>query len=100
MTNFRKNFLFVFSISLIVIVILPACQSRGSIRFEVSYPEELDNGPLDGRLLVMISTDGSQEPRFQIGDGPRSQQVFGIDVHRLTPSEVAVIDESVLGYPP
>ena len=41
--------------------------------------------PLDGRLLVMFSTDSKDEPRFQINDGPKTQQIFGIDVNDLQP---------------
>jgi hypothetical protein len=55
--------------------------------------------PLDGRLLLMISTDGAKEPRFQIVDGPNSQLAFGIDVDGFSAGKAAVIDSSVLGYP-
>jgi hypothetical protein len=47
----------------------------------------------------MISTDGSNEPRFQINDGPNTQLIFGVDVDGLRPSEIVGIDGSVLGYP-
>ena len=74
--------------------------ARGS-RFAVSYPESLAKGPLDGRLLLLLSTDASAEPRFQISDSDvaKSQQVFGVDVLGWKPGEDAVFDASVLGYP-
>ncbi|NIM90742.1 MAG: hypothetical protein GTO17_07315 [Candidatus Aminicenantes bacterium] len=50
-------------------------------------------------MLLMISTDEKREPRFQISDGPGTQLVFGIDVDRLKPGEIAVIDHDVFGYP-
>jgi hypothetical protein len=51
------------------------------------------------RLLLLISNDGNKEPRFQIGEGPRTQLVFGIDVDGMKAGEPAVIDAGVLGYP-
>jgi hypothetical protein len=70
-------------------------------RFAVSYPESLAKGPLDGRLLLLLSTDASAEPRFQISDTDvaKSQQVFGVDVLGWKPGEAKVFDASVLGYP-
>jgi hypothetical protein len=68
-------------------------------RFAVSFPATLVNQPVDGRLLVMLSNDDSAEPRFQILDGPNTQQAFGIDVEQWRPDAEAVIDAGVLGYP-
>jgi hypothetical protein len=71
------------------------------LRIAVTYPEALAKGPLDGRLLLLLSTDASAEPRFQISDTDvaKSQQVFGIDVLGWKPGEAKVFDASVLGYP-
>jgi hypothetical protein len=71
------------------------------LRFAVSYPESRAKGPLDGRLLLLLSTDASAEPRFQISDTDvaKSQQVFGVDVLGWKPGEAKVFDASVLGYP-
>jgi len=68
-------------------------------RFVVSFGEEVSREPLDGRVLVMISVDPSDEPRFQIGDSAGTQQIFGIDVEGLGPGEEAVLGGDVLGYP-
>ena len=78
-----------------------ACGSpdQDGVRFAVSYPADLHAGPLDGRLLLMFSTDDAAEPRFQISTGPSTQQIFGIDVEGLTPGEEVVFDDTVLGYP-
>lgn len=72
---------------------------RAALRFEVSFPAERSRTPLDGRLLLLISTDGSQEPRMQINDSAKTQQVFGIDVDGLKPGQRAVIDAGAFGYP-
>jgi hypothetical protein len=74
--------------------------SRG-LRVAVSYPATLETGPLDGRLLLLLSADPSAEPRFQVSDtnAAKSQQVFGIDVEGWRPGEEVQFDSSVLGYP-
>jgi len=78
-----------------------AAAERRPLRFAVRFPASLDAGPLDGRLLLLLSTDPSAEPRFQVRDtdATKSQQVFGIDVLGWKPGEEAVFDASVLGYP-
>jgi hypothetical protein len=68
-------------------------------RFQVSFPKEKNGQPLDGRVLLVLSSNNSEEPRFQITNDPDTQLIFGIDVDGLKPGESAVIDRSVLGYP-
>ena len=77
----------------------PAEPTSSRLRFEISFPQERSRTPLDGRVLLMISTDDGEEPRFQISDRPGTQQIFGIDVDGLAPGEPAVFDETVFGYP-
>lgn len=72
---------------------------RSALSFAISFPVERSRAPLDGRLLLLISTDGSQEPRMQINDSVKTQQVFGIDVDGLKPGQRAVIDAGAFGYP-
>jgi hypothetical protein len=71
---------------------------RSKLRFVVSTPDSGDKA-LDGRMLVLISTDSTREPRFQISDGDATQQLFGIDVDGLRPGETAVVDAAATGYP-
>jgi hypothetical protein len=68
-------------------------------RFEVTFPAARSVTPLDGRLLVMLSTDSSAEPRFQISDIGETQLIFGIDVERWTPGKVRMVDATAVGYP-
>lgn len=69
------------------------------LRFGILFPAERSNTPLDGRMLLLISADGSAEPRFQISDGADTQMVFGLDVDGVKPGELAVFDRTVFGYP-
>ena len=101
--NFKKTgvlFFFLF----IAVFFLNSCQKEGKetaekLRFSLSFADSLSQEPLDGRMLLLISNDNSQEPRFQINDGPNTQLIFGIDVHSLNPGDSTIIDESVFGYP-
>ena len=68
-------------------------------KFSISFPENLNQEALDGRLLLMISPDDSREPRFQVTNGPDAIPVFGIDVDGLKPNEMAIFDADVFGFP-
>jgi hypothetical protein len=61
--------------SLALVLLLPLGSFAQS--FSVSFPKEVSAQALDGRLLLVLSTDQSDEPRNQIDDTPRSQMVFG-----------------------
>jgi hypothetical protein len=69
------------------------------LRFDVRFAAEQSREPLDGRLLVMLATDDSEEPRLLINDGLKTQQVFGRDVEALKPGEAASVGAGDLGYP-
>ena len=91
--------IFFFYLAFIILSIhLFSCQPTNqgeerNLHFGISFTEKTCKDPLDGRMLLMISTDESREPRFQINDGPDTQLIFGIDVNGLQPGEEAVIDE-------
>ena len=72
---------------------------RPAPRFAVSFPAARSATPLDGRVLLILSTDSGGEPRFQVGDGPSTQIIFGIDVDGLRAGQDATIGDTVLGYP-
>ena len=73
----------------------------GSVRLRValSFPASPGASALDGRMLLFFSTDGAQEPRLQITDNDRTQQLFGANVEGLRPGREIVVDGSVRGYP-
>jgi hypothetical protein len=73
---------------------------EAGIRFAVTYAADKSAEPLDGRVLLLLSTDPGEEPRFQISDTSlKTQQVFGIDVLGWKPGEEASFAGDVLGYP-
>jgi hypothetical protein len=65
----------------------------------VALPASISAKPLDGRVLLLLSNDPSAEPRHQINDTPRSQQVFGLTVDGLNPGSAVRIDDRAAGYP-
>ena len=75
----------------------PAAQD-GGLRVAITLPAT-EPGPVDGRLLFIVSKRDGAEPRFQVSDGPAGQPIFGVDVEGWTATAPAVIDGSVEGFP-
>ena len=66
------------------------------VRFAVTLPAT-EQGPVTGRLIVVVSKRATPEPRLAFGlNGPPA---FGIDVAALKPGETAVVDAKSDGYP-
>jgi hypothetical protein len=99
----RRNSLnAVFFLVLLMMIAQPASSSPtagNGPKFEITFPRDRSGQPLDGRLLLLLSTDPSEEPRMQINISPNTQMVFGIDVDGLAPDKTAVVDENAFGYP-
>ncbi len=77
----------------------PAGTDQAPVRFEISVAPELASGPLDGRVLLVISPTNDPEPRFQGLWGADPSQILGVDVEGWEPGQSAVIDASTHGYP-
>ena len=67
--------------------------------FTVIFSTGASAQPLNGRLLLLLSTDPSAEPRMQINDTPRTQMVFGVTVDGWEPNQPVTVDASAWGYP-
>jgi len=78
---------------------LVAQDGGSSLRFTVRVPDIGDHEVIDGRLLVMLSTDPSSEPRLQISDRHETQQIFGVDVESAPPGALVTVDATAFGYP-
>lgn len=79
--------------------VLWATSSVVAQSFEVLLPTSMSDKPMDGRLLLLLSTSTSGEPRFQISDDEKTQQVFGMDVDKWQPGTKKRIDVKAFGYP-
>jgi hypothetical protein len=76
-----------------------AVADEKKVIFSITYSQRQDAEALDGRLLLLLSTNEENEPRFQIADNFRSQQVFGIDIEGWKPNEPQTFDETAIGFP-
>jgi hypothetical protein len=77
--------------ALLVLSAVLSAQPKSPARFEISWPK-----PLDGRVLLIVSTRATPEPRYAVREELDTQQIFGADVDAV---RTAVIDGSTLGYP-
>jgi hypothetical protein len=76
--------------------------SAGAQTVVVSFPASASGKALDGRLMVLISNDSSDEPRMQINDTMLSQQVFAVTVDGMRPGSVVTVGDGaagLAGYP-
>jgi hypothetical protein len=76
-----------------------AAGAGASYKFSVTFPKEQSAEALDGRLLLILSTDGTSEPRKQISNSVRTQILFGLDVESWKPGETVTLDDAAFGYP-
>lgn len=67
--------------------------------FTVTLPDSFGDTTFDGRLLVLLSSNDKNEPRFQINDGLSTQLVFGLDVEGWAPGQTITMDQAAYGYP-
>src|SRR4249920_2028019 len=85
------------------VMILAVCLSRipaaSAQTITVRFPASRSQTPLDGRLLLLLSNDPSEEPRMQIDDTPKSQMVFGVTVDGWKPGEPITVGDDAQGYP-
>jgi len=82
---------------LVLLLLFPVAAAAQS--FSVTFPSERSSQPLDGRLLLILSTDPSDEPRNQVDDTLHSQIVFGLTVDGWQRGQPAVLDATAWGYP-
>ncbi|HWD29379.1 MAG TPA: alpha/beta hydrolase-fold protein [Rhizomicrobium sp.] len=67
----------------------------------VSFPAARSAQPLDGRIVLLLATDMSSEPRKQVESDHllKSPWMFGLTVDGLKPGEAAVFDTKTFGWP-
>jgi hypothetical protein len=90
------------SLALSFLLALAAASSNaqaGVQKISVSFPAVPSAKALDGRVLLLLSNDPSEEPRMQIDDTMRSQIVFGVTVDGLKPGQSVTVGDSAAGYP-
>jgi Putative esterase len=97
----RRSAYFTALLTLLLFTIaLPAgAATAAPLAFDISFTKEISTSPVDGHVLLILSKDDKEEPRFGVGEGIESQQAFGVDVDALAPGAAVRVDASTLGYP-
>ena len=87
------------SLATCVALIVASHDALAQPRVSVTLPAAAGRVPLDGRLLVILSTDSSAEPRFQVGYGANTQLLFGSDVEKWLPGATRTMPADAFGFP-
>ncbi len=88
------------SIFVTLLLIIQSCGlPDSSVSYNITIADDLIDTPLDGRLLLLISTNDKAEPRFQVSDNTGTQLVYGMDVNGMTPGTTLIFDNESFGYP-
>ena len=83
-----------------LLLFLSACREKPAhVEISVTLSETLDVSSLDGRLLLILSNNDREEPRFQINDRPDAQLIFGKNVDGWKPGEEVIFSEEDFGFP-
>lgn len=70
------------------------------LKFSISTTEKFAATAKDGRMLLMLSKDGSSEPRNQIRDEVNTAQIFGSDVENWDGKKEIILENgNLFGYP-
>ncbi len=87
--------------AILSIAVFTGCKTNDSGRttFSISFSRELTDQPQDGRLLLLLSTNGESEPRNQVNDGLNTQLIFGLDVEGMASESKVIIDDEAFGFP-
>ncbi len=82
------------------LIILSSCTQKDTTNhISVSFSNDASGDSLDGRLLLMLSTNDEDEPRFQINAGLGAQLIFGMDVEDMKAGDSIIFDDSIFGFP-
>jgi len=84
-------------LSLIMALTFPL--NGSGITFNIEHPKKDENGNLiQGRVLLFLSNNNLDEPRFQTNDKSSTAFVFGVDLKAKNSSKT-IIDSKAFGYP-
>ena len=75
--------------------------SSKSTVFLVSFPATRSATPIDGRLILLLSTDFSREPRSHVDpDDPLIvPYIFGLNVDGMAAGQAVTLDDAAFGWP-
>ncbi|MBS0578141.1 MAG: hypothetical protein JSR36_02640 [Proteobacteria bacterium] len=78
----------------------PAMPGR-TTSFAVSFPAARSASALDGRIILLLSTDLAREPRSHVSpDEPLdAPYIFGLNVEGMSGGKAVVVDDAAFGWP-
>jgi len=84
-----------------ILALLCTAPASAAPSFAIAFPAARSAAPLDGRLILLLGTNLTAEPRTQADpDEPlKSPFIFGINVTGLKPGQPAIIDSHAFGWP-
>lgn len=92
--------LFYFSILLFALhACKPSCTKSNKYTFSITIPDSLSDGVVDGRVILMLSDNAEQEPRFEITDGPKTKLAFGKNMENWQKGTSIEFTGEEFGYP-
>ena len=97
--NYSRLLRSLFGATLLLLTAFSCTESASSEEkayFTVTFDRDTT---FDGRLLLLLATDSSREPRFQINSGLNAQLVFGINVDEWRGGATAAVTGEAFGFP-
>jgi Putative esterase len=69
--------------------------------FSVTFPADMNNSPLDGRLILLVSRDFVREPRTHVAPNEPldSPYLFGMNVDAWAPGASVTLNDKAFGWP-
>jgi hypothetical protein len=83
----------------ILVLFCWSCATDHTPKVEIRVDQSLDNELVDGRVLLIFSTDSASQPRFGVSDNVNTDQVFGMDFENYEKGKGLKFDTESFGYP-
>src|SRR5271170_6411461 len=89
------------ALGLIAAEVASSAAGAAGPEFAISYPASTSRGPLDGRIILLLSRDLTREPRIHVepNEPLASPYIFGLNVESLAPGKVAILNDNAFGWP-
>lgn len=71
-----------------VVALIAASSLSAAPQLRIRLASGLRTAPVDGRLILVVSKNLQGEPRFQVGWGLETAQIYGMDVNGWKPSGI------------
>jgi len=87
--------------SIVFIAVSIAAASAPGLEFSISYPAAQGAGPLDGRVILLLSRDLTREPRTHVepNEPLASPYLFGLNVEGLAAGHAVILNDNAFGWP-